>query len=69
MVVDDLMRKIAELFVQAQFAARAAARIHGLEEAASICDELARHGTWEHTLGAAECANRIREKIGKRPIG
>lgn len=63
------MARIAELFAQALGSARLASRLLALEEAARICDQLAKAGTWEHTLGAAECANRIRSKLNGKTQG
>lgn len=63
------MRRIAELFAQALTASRTAARVHGMEEAARLCDALATSGAPEHILGASECASIIRDavRIARRP--
>lgn len=61
--MNELVRQLAELLAGALEAARIEGRIEGLQQALHVCDHLAKTGNWDHTLGAAECATRLRAML------
>lgn len=60
------MLQIASLFTKALAQARMEGRDAGILHAIKLCDELARSGSWEQTVGAAECSTRLRAALQTR---